>query len=194
MDNAFEKMCRDLSRDKECIMQVACKSGKDYNEILCAQNAVNDYVKGDKNKLLKLKAEADDLDYHKYLSQLISYLAMFLSALAVMFAFMSNVTTLGPLVKSEELKSLYNKIISDNADVWFSMGFVVMMLAVVFGAGAIYFINRNRCINYWRPYILVVINDLEKNHQNKNKQTNYQYSVVGFFMQKNRERMRVWKK
>ena len=94
MDNVFEKMCRELSRDKECIMQVACKSGKDYNEIFCAQKAVKKYVKDDKNKLLKLKAEADDLDYHKYLSQLSSYVAMFLSALAVLFAFMSNVTTL----------------------------------------------------------------------------------------------------
>lgn len=138
MKNAFEEMCKNLDTDKECIMQVACKSGKDYNEIMCARKAVNDYVKEDKDKLLKLKAEAESENFLDYLNGCLSVLAVFVSIVSL-------------------LCQIFN---ADEVVLYFIVACIIMA-----ALGMIYFIRKFKCVHMWRTYILVVINDLEKNEK-----------------------------
>jgi hypothetical protein len=135
MNSTFEKMCRNLNQDKECIMQVACKSGKQYNEIICAQKAVKEYVNSDKNKLLKLKAEAESENFLDYLNGCLSFLAILVSSLSLLC----------------QMFNVCKVVISIVA---------CLMVAIILIA---FFIRKYSCVHRWRPYILVVINDLEKN-------------------------------
>lgn len=76
MKNAFEKMCNELSEIKACRCSMCVAS----NEHVCAYNAVKEYVGKDKNKLLKLKAEAKEGDYNKFITTILAVLSFYLGA------------------------------------------------------------------------------------------------------------------
>ncbi len=133
----FEKMCLDLEKRSKKIDGFECISDETSNEIILARKAVKKYINGDKNRLLKLKAQAIRDDYMKYYGNIISAFALSASILSLTFSFSS----INKIVIWELLLKL----------------FFLIILIIVF-----YLISKLSPINSWRQYILVVIEEIEK--------------------------------
>lgn len=73
--NDFEKMCLHLKR-----MNKKSKA----NEVVLARNELKKYIAGDKNRLLKIKAESSTSNYQAFCSELISISALLISLLSLM--------------------------------------------------------------------------------------------------------------
>lgn len=131
----FEKVCKSLDVWRKS------HAGK---EIELARKAINDYIGQDNDRLLKLKAEAQRGDYQLFLSQntaqgalIISFGSLGISALQCMKVNMDKFTILGVLSICVLIAILLWKILN-----W----------------------SKNfSYINYWRPYIIVVIEEIEEN-------------------------------
>ncbi len=130
-------MCLDLEKCKKKMDGFECISDATSNEIILARKAVKKYINGDKNRLLKLKAQAIRDDYMKYYGNIISAFALSASILSLTFSFSS----INKIVIWELLLKL----------------FFLIILIIVF-----YLISKLSPINSWRQYILVVIEEIEK--------------------------------
>ena len=64
--NDFEKLCDEIEN---------CNDMCESNPIICARHYVNKYTLKDKDRLLKLKAEARSIEYLSFMSLLISIIS-----------------------------------------------------------------------------------------------------------------------
>ncbi len=115
-----------------------CISDETSNEIVLAQKAVKKYINGDKNRLLKLKAQALEGDYMKYYSTITSIIS-------VPIAFISVILS---IIVAYGLNIIWSilPIIS----------FILYYCYITFR------MHKFSPINSWRQYILVVIEEIEK--------------------------------
>ena len=125
--NDFEKMCRELSKRKICNNHI-CKG---ENEYICARLAVCKYVNNDKNRLLKIKAEATTSNWMEFVSILLSLFAL-------------EVATM----------TLLHEVYNQNGGL--IIGVITLFFLYVVGL-SVYFYP----ISYWKKYIVVAIQELE---------------------------------
>lgn len=170
MTNAFEKMCKELDEIKPC----GCSMCVASNEYVCAYNAVKAYVGKDRNKLLKLKAEAESGDYNEFFSKIFTLLSFLIAAFALIITIFFEI-----FKNSESFKVIY--------------GMTMLLVLVVVCIYIRVRIKKFNNVPKWRGYIRVAIEELEKpnnpdNPENLSKNNNYithQYSVrikMGIFM------------
>lgn len=130
--NEFEKCCDELE-----IGQV--------NKVDYVRKYLWKKYNGDLDKLLMIKAEAQEDEVMQYLSNKISIIAMFFSGISV---FLMALSYFG-----------MNKILMQIA----SLIFIILMIIVLIKIGLQ---NAYKSVIRWRKYILIVIDDLiEKNKQ-----------------------------
>lgn len=134
--NDFEILCKRLENGKKyCFKQ--CYETNNY---LCAKNAVLHYInQDDKNKLLQIKAEAQEGVFREYISILISLLSMFFAAVA----FIISINAECDLAKKIVLEILFLMV-------------VLLMIYVL------WFTKKFACVNKWRGYVRVAIDEIEK--------------------------------
>ena len=130
---SFIELCRKLSKAKRC----GCDLCTGENEYLCAYNAVKQYVQGDKNKLLKLKAECAKENFGEFLALLVAILAFYISAIECITSFF-NVEYL-----------MWCKIVA----LALFLGFMIWGFSLV---------EKFKCVSRWKSYIAVAIEVLEK--------------------------------
>ena len=80
--NDFEKLCDQLENCNE-----KCES----NPIICARHYVNGYVEGDKDQLLKLKAEASNVEYISFVTLLFSMTSLLIAACSMILDISKNI-------------------------------------------------------------------------------------------------------
>lgn len=79
--NDFEILCDKLANCNE-----KCKS----NPIVCARHYINEYAEGDKDKLLKLKAEGDIIEYKDFLEALFNRLACLFAGVSLILTILKS--------------------------------------------------------------------------------------------------------
>lgn len=132
MMNDFEILCKRLENGKKYCF----KQCYETNNYLCAKNAVLHYIgQNDKSKLLQLKAEAQEGLFREYFALLISFLSMFASTVTLFVTI---------------------KVIND-----FIIGLLVIVLLILLIYTG-WFIRKFSCVNKWRGYIKVAIDEIEK--------------------------------
>lgn len=135
----FEKICKSLD---------TWKSDSKGKEIELARVTVNAYVGQDNDKLLKLKAEAQKGDYELYLSQNVSQIALLMGLLSIGL---------------DAIDELYeNSILT-------ALSVVFLIIAI----GATYYVcywsKKFNYINYWRTYIMLIIEEVEREKEEKRR-------------------------
>lgn len=151
MANTFEKMCKELNEIKPC----GCSMCTASNEYVCAYNAVKEYVGKDRNKLLKLKAEAKDGDYITFITTIFAMLSFFIASLSFIITILFEIIEEGSYAKN-----LFS-------------GAIFLVVAVIL----IYVYKKIKPFNgvsKWRKYIQTAIEEIEKpdnpdNPENLNK-------------------------
>ena len=139
MANTFEKMCKELNEIKPCGCSMCIAS----NEYVCAYNAVKEYVGEDRNKLLKLKAEAKEGDYITFITTIFAILSFLIAGLSFILTIVFETTVEGSVERN--LLSAAMLIA------------VVVILAYVHKKTKPY-----NCVSKWRKYIQVAIEEIEK--------------------------------
>lgn len=86
--NEFETICDKLENCNK-----KCKS----NPIICARRYINEYAEGDKDRLLKLKAEGGSIEYKDFLEMLFSMLACLFSGIFLILS----------IIKTNTIMSIY---------------------------------------------------------------------------------------
>lgn len=80
--NDFEKLCDQLENCNE-----KCES----NPIICARHYVSRYVAGNKDQLLKLKAEASSAEYISFVTLLFSMTSLLIAACSMILDISKNI-------------------------------------------------------------------------------------------------------
>ena len=137
---SFIELCKKLSKAKKCGCDL-CVAG---NEYLCAYNAVKEYVRDDKNKLLKLKAECAKESFGEFLALIVAVLALYISGIQCL----TSVFDFGNIM-------------------WFKIAAVVVL--IIFVIWAIGLMEQFKCVSKWRSYIGVAIEEVEKELNVKSK-------------------------
>ena len=133
----FERICDGLEYRKKC----KCPCYTEKNEYLCAKEAVERFVGNDKNKLLKLKAEASTSDWWSYMASMVAIVAMVVSAFSLIFT-VAEATFLDGIVE----RGVYGSI---------------MLLAFAwFGALVMKRIKKYQGVAEWRGYVTLAIDEL----------------------------------
>lgn len=142
--NDFEKMCKNLQYAKRC----GCSMCKSDNEYVCAMSAVKNYVREDKKKLLKLKAEEEQGDYNSYISLMISMSSLFVCTINFVFFIMVEVCR-----EDDLFLTLY--------------GFALLLFLMGGCMAFLIFQKKYRAVGKWRGYIKVAIQELEPELEEK---------------------------
>ena len=146
MKTDFELLCKKISKCKKC---------EPANPIMCAEKYTREYVDGDKEKLLRLKAEAKKEDIQNYASTMLALAAIMLSVVAIIW----NVSE----AVSECMK----------ADGSFCYHVAAAVLYCITAVGEIYccvaaawiFWNiwrKSQIVGKWGAYVEVVLDEIEK--------------------------------
>lgn len=147
--NSFEKMCDELESTQNCYK---------YDEVVCAIIHLFKYCKGDRNRLLQIKAEAKQTSYQELVSFVFNGISFFATVSTLFVAGITLIATIDSTPFKDGIKDL-------------KLYAAVIFLAIVFFSvyaliRFIYFKNTNK----WREFILVAIEELERNNYgNKNK-------------------------
>lgn len=136
----FEQMCFDLQNCK-------CGMCKKKNEIICARRALEQYIDKDHDKYLKIKAEAEELSFHRYSSLLFAIAAFSLSGITGLFDIWVK-----PFIE----KDYYPINTSIFLSCVFSIGLIIAIVK------ALMFPTKFSAVNKWRRYILAVLNEMEE--------------------------------
>lgn len=137
MINDFETICRRLhavNKSNNC----------QNNNYLCAKHEVKKYVGEDRNKLLKLKAEATGINFFDYLAVYLAAISMLVSICAIACTIFNSALT----AELAKIILCYKGM--------FTIG--ILILVIVF----IILIDRYWCIQTWRGYVCIAIEELEK--------------------------------
>jgi hypothetical protein len=133
----FDKRKNDF--EKMCQQFDLCSECEDFEPIIRAKILVYKYVGNDQNKLLQLKAEARNGDYYKFYSILISTMSILISIWAV------------------------------SCKIFMDFNIVSYLIIPVFiaasGIFSLFFIKSFNNVGHWREYIIVVIEEMEKNKE-----------------------------
>ena len=137
MLNDFEIMCKRLYK---------CKQGCKSNPYLCAEEAVKEYIGSDRNRLLRLKAEAEGGDFYPYCTSLFALAALFISFINAIIDIFYNKPIFGiPIIE-------FKVVI---------LGAVTVLL--------LFMAYKFRTVLKWRKYILVAISEVEKKMERKKR-------------------------
>lgn len=128
--NSFKEICDKLEEDYIEVDYI------EENEITYVRTYLKKY-ENDRDKILKIKAEAEDTDYNIILSLIFSMLAMFFAAISVIILF------------QPEMEGIGNSIIK--------IVFLISILIVLFLA--IRTFTKFDTVKKWRKYVLVVANE-----------------------------------
>lgn len=132
---------------KLCDKMEACRKSRKCksNAVICAKRFVYDYMKGDRNRLLKLQAE---LKIHRTELQINSDIALLIPVASFIL------TIIGTTTIEEQDISIYIQCAT-------LFMFIIMAVYVIGFIG----MNKNKHRNKWKKYIEVVIEDIvtEKN-------------------------------
>ncbi len=147
--NDFEKLCKRLDNNRRA------KGDMNYVKLYL----VNDIIKN-KDDLLKLKAECQGGDFITYATYCLSLGAMIISIYSILIDYASNHGTdyVKLVSNSHGLRRIAAYIGSANF-----MTSILVFLIFIFAAGLMVIIRKYAYINYWRKYILVYLDDIEKN-------------------------------
>lgn len=134
--NDFETMCKRLYK---------CKQGCKSNPYLCAEEAVKEYIGSDRNRLLRLKAEAEGGDFYSYSTSVFALAALFISFMNAI-----DITYIEPIC------GIPIKVL-----IWALLGVVTVLLIIM--------VYKFWAVLKWRKYILVAISEIEKKKERKKR-------------------------
>lgn len=89
--NDFEKLCDQLEN---------CNKKCESNPIICARHYVSRYVAGNKDQLLKLKAEASSVEYISFVTLLFSMTSLLIAACSMILDISKNVMIISYVIFS----------------------------------------------------------------------------------------------
>lgn len=81
MKNDFEKLCDELEN---------CNKKCENNPIICVRHYVNKYAVGNKDRLMRIKAEASSIQYTTFVSVLISFIGFLVAVFALFLTIFNN--------------------------------------------------------------------------------------------------------
>lgn len=138
MKNKFEMMCDDFEKGYTV----------NQNEISYVKEYISKYAEDDKEKLLKIKAEAQETSHLEYLSVKISILAFLISSLGVIRDMVPDM-------------GVFNNLVN--------VIFLVLMLIPLLIIGIK---DKYKSVGKWRKYVLVAVDELirEITKKKKNKE------------------------
>lgn len=121
------------------------------NKVICTRRVLERYIDGNRDKILVLRAELNRFEKPK--EREVSYISVTLS-------FCTLVTTMiySGLTQDETRGAIY----------WLYILFVLLAL-FVFGVNIKILQKNESIINKWKEYILVVLDDMEKEYESSNK-------------------------
>lgn len=130
--NDFEKMCDNIAdRVKEKL--------PDYDPIVYAKYFVKDYISKNKNGLLKLKAEANNIKHSDFIVNV------------------AAITGIGATILAA--------IVSALNDVKISLTISILIAIFILMINMLVSIVKFKNIGTWQKYILIVIEEIEKENQ-----------------------------
>lgn len=139
MKNKFEMMCDDLEKWYTV----------NQNEITYVKEYISKYAEGDKEKLLKIKAEAQEISHSEYLGIKISILAFVISGIGICHDMIPD--------------NIYATLIN--------LFFLAIIAFVIYKSGLLN--DKYKSVGKWRKYVLVAVDELilevPKKKKNKNK-------------------------
>lgn len=135
--NSFEKICDKLEENNIL----------GENEITYVRKYFTYDLKisEDKDMLLKLKAEAEDLNYNTFITSIINLLAMFFAALAVIINLLPEVSEMS------QMSLIINLV---------KIVYLLIIIVVILIPVKKIFNGKLGSAKKWREYVLVVINEL----------------------------------
>lgn len=149
MKNKFEMMCDDFEKGYMV----------NQNEITYVKEYISKYAEGDKEKLLKIKAEAQEISHPEYLGIKISILAFVVSGIGICHDMIPDITI---------TDSIYVTLINGGI----SLFFLAAIVFTIYKSGIIN--DKFKSVGKWRKYVLVAVDELimeiPKKKKNKNKE------------------------
>lgn len=142
--NNLGKICKVLDKgEREC--RNYCCLGDNY---LCAKFMVNQYISKDmgykdKNRLLLLKSECRDGTFVESYSLLISMISMAICAFTLLFTIVEKLSK------------------NDYSAIW-GYGCFLSFILFIYCIILIKSLVKSKAVRKWRPYILTVIEEIEK--------------------------------
>lgn len=131
MKNDFEQMCDRIDN---------CRCGCKNNVYKCAEKAVRDYVKNDREKMLQLKAQAEGGNFYDYSAMILAMSALVLTAIDNMMSY--------PGDGSGVIGLLYCTF--------------KIVIVVGWALFSLHKIIKYKNVLKWRKYILIAIDETEK--------------------------------
>lgn len=139
-------LCNELENCKK-------KSICGFNEIVCAKGSLKKYINGDKNRILKLKAQ---LDLHKkFRENTFTQLALCVSVFSLMISTLASVFSISASMKTENLNVL-GVIIIIGIFILFCLIMSFVIVATHYG--------MNYRKEKWMKYIEYALQDIEKEY------------------------------
>lgn len=143
MKNKFEMMCDDFEKEYTV----------NQNEITYVKEYISKYAEGDKEKLLKIKAEAQEISHSEFLGIKISILVFVVSGIGICHDIISDFTK--------------NNILT-NAGI--SLFFLAAITFSIYKSGLIK--DEFKPVGKWKNYVLVAVDELIMEIPNKKKNKN----------------------
>ena len=132
--NEFDKLCDEIqacSKRKDC----------DFNPIVCAESFVKGYVKNDRYKLLRLKAEGSQVEYSSFVMGLFSMISFPVSVFSLIL-------------------NIFKDVMGNNCflEVLVMIILIVLVLLILLAVREmIHYRNSNK----WQQYVMVAIEEVE---------------------------------
>lgn len=133
--NDFEKMCSVLEQWSD---------GENMEPIDMARKALKEYVNDDKDKLMKIKAQANKGDYFVFVSQNMAAVALLISFIGLLVSGL------------KDIMSMYFPVVGS------IVCFTYIVIAGCCTVCLLRWVQKFSFVNSWRCYILVVIEEMEK--------------------------------
>lgn len=143
--NDYEKICKNL-KDREKCCKACCKN---ENKYICAKRAVKEYVKDDRNLLLKLKGDIKQSDYWTYVTNLRSSFSLVITSLSFFVLCIS-------LFYKENM-------------VLFCYILASLLLVIFYSVALLRRIREYSCVNQWGGYVQVAIDEIDSEMKQSHK-------------------------
>ncbi len=137
--NDFEILCEELQKEE--------------NPIYSARRKVTEYVGKDYDKFLRLKAEAEEIDFYEHTNTMMSVGALTISVVSVFY--------------NDIIESLRELVTISERAIWsiwvYVIGMLLMtMLVVVAGVVPLAKSLKYKSVGKYRKYIRVILQEIEK--------------------------------
>lgn len=157
MENDFKLLCNRIER---CYKRERCNA----NPVVCATYFIKKYVAGDRNKLLKIKAESNEILYDGFIQSIFSILAVAVSTMSLILTIINQMNGNKELLKLIQFKNNGEITVKFNEFTNVISYSTLIAIIIIFIITAL---NQRKARNMrkWQKYFIVSIEELERSRE-----------------------------